>query len=236
MAKEIFMINGKAVLVNDEDFEWLSKFRWRPDKDGYARTTYRENGKRVDRFMHRMIMDAPKGTLVDHINGNKIDNTRENLRFCTYQQNQWNQRIKEGASSVFKGVGRKKGSDSFEARIKIDGKLKYIGMFSSEFAAANAYNYYAKMYFGEFAHINDVEYMENWNDHRVVHGSHGTSKYRGVCWSSSRKKWRAGIKIKGKSLSIGEYDTEDEAAIAYNNKAYELLGEKATLNIVEGVV
>lgn len=107
---EIPLTKGKFAIVDDEDFEELSKYTWQCSTIGYAtRTKYKglKNGKEVsDGFlMHRQIMGAKKGQIVDHINRNKLDNRKENLRFVTKAQNSWNNDAKIGKSG-YKGVWR----------------------------------------------------------------------------------------------------------------------------------
>lgn len=83
-------IRGYA-LVDDENFEWLNQWKWSHLKS-YDYTGYVVKRKNGFILMHRLIMDTPKGMEVDHINGNSLDNRKENLRNCTHQQNQCNQR------------------------------------------------------------------------------------------------------------------------------------------------
>lgn len=154
MVKKIPLTQGKFALVDDEDFEYLSQWKWHYQKDkssGYAK---RKESSGKSYFLHREVAKTPLGFITDHKNGNTLDNRRENLRICLNSQNQAN---------------RKK---------------------------------------------------------RV-----GVSKYKGV--SKYRKKWRAGIKYMGKSFNLGSFDTEEEAAMAYNNMAAKIYGEFAYFNIID---
>ena len=107
--------DGYYAYVDAADYEWLSQFHWHLD-NGYA--IRREGRKTI--YMHREIMKAPKGMIVDHKNGNKLDNTPDNLRVGTRQENLRNAGKRIGTTSRFKGVSRKKGRDVWAAYIGID--------------------------------------------------------------------------------------------------------------------
>ena len=100
-------------------------------------------------------MNAPKGLLVDHENGDTLDNRRANLRLATHYQNTCNRRkIKSKTSSRFIGLYFEKRSSRWVTAIKNHGKKIYLGRFKSEIDAAHAYDEAAKKYHGEFAHLN----------------------------------------------------------------------------------
>jgi len=92
--KKIKLSQGKVTLVDDEDFDLLSKYRWHYHtgcRCEYARRSTWKDGKVGTIYMHQMIINTPPGLETDHINGNKLDNRRENLRICTTRENQHNQ-------------------------------------------------------------------------------------------------------------------------------------------------
>ncbi len=137
--------------VDESDYRWLSVFAWRV-REGYV---IRSSD---DLRMHRVIMDAKPGQIVDHINGDPLDNRRSNLRICTQQGNQWNRRkTKNPTSSKFKGVWFAKNhahtARPWRAQIKV-GKVRYLGSFATEIEAAQAYDRAATEHFGEFACLN----------------------------------------------------------------------------------
>jgi|SRR5690606_5995401 len=154
MAKEIPLTQGKVAIVDDEDFEWLSRYRWAYNKRlGYAQRSIRKDGKLASLAMHRAIMQPPPGMQVDHINGDRLDNRRCNLRIVTNQQNSFN-RQPQKATSQYKGVGWYKPYQKWRAKIKINGKTKHLGYFDDEKEAALAYDRAARELFGEYAKTN----------------------------------------------------------------------------------
>lgn len=146
--KQIVLSNKDVALVDDQDYEELSRRSWYISSSGYACTwLYGKNAR-----MHRMIMKAESGLDVDHINHNKLDNRRSNLRLCTRSQNNAN-RITT-SSTGYKGVTWIKKKNRFAAQIKINGVNKYLGLFKSAVDAAKAYDVAAKKLFGDFAKVN----------------------------------------------------------------------------------
>lgn len=143
-------------MVDDDDFERLSKFNWSIDKDGYAIRTTRVGNKLVRQKMHREILKAPSDKFVDHKNGIPYDNRKENIRLCSRGENKRNSR-KVGGTSRYKGVVRAKGK--WRAMITYDKKTRQIGSYESEVEAALAYNVAASFAFREFANLNKVVYV-----------------------------------------------------------------------------
>jgi hypothetical protein len=141
------------VIVDPEDFEELSQYKWSAsNKRGMVYAVRRKNGRTV--YMHREIMKAPKGYVVDHRNCRIWDNRRCNLRVCTQGQNQVN-RGPRGAQSRFVGVLRR--GDKWEARISYRGKLFCLGRFDDPVEAAKARDRKAWELHGEFAYLNFPE-------------------------------------------------------------------------------
>jgi len=152
--KEIQLSQGKVALVDDEDFERLSQWGWHYHIGYAARMSPRPRvkGKSTIIYMHRLIMNTPDGMQVDHINGEGLDNRRENLRNCTNTENQHNQKLSKKSTTGFKGV--RKRERRFEAQIRVDGKDLYLGMYATPEEAARAYDNAAVKYFGEFSKVN----------------------------------------------------------------------------------
>jgi len=154
--KLLKLTKGKQTLIDDCDYEQVSKFKWRVLHRKYSKNYYvvRNHGGII---LHREILGLTKGDgkEVDHINHNGLDNRRINLRVCTHKENEHNQytqnRLK---SSKFKGVDWHKNTQKFRARIKFNSKKIHLGFFFSEIEAAKAYDEAAVKYFGEFAYLN----------------------------------------------------------------------------------
>jgi len=174
--KRIPLTNGFYAYVDAEDYEWLNQWHWQVCGAGYAMR--REKGKMI--FMHRQIMQPPKGKIVDHINGNGFDNTRANMRNITPRQNTRNRRAQVKSASIYKGVGYRKECRKWYARIQLDERSFFLGYFDTEIEAARAYDRKAVELFGEFAALNFPEewpaerraqvYAEGQKDRRKIRG------------------------------------------------------------------
>lgn len=153
MSKQIALSKGLYATVDDQDYDWLSELTWYATSHNYA------TNKKLT-AMHRAIMERCghqiKGLFIDHINGNRLDNRRENLRICNPKQNGANSRKIAPATSQYKGVSWHKQSKRWQAIIRIDGVSKYLGLFNFEDDAAVAYNDAARKAWGEFAYLNTV--------------------------------------------------------------------------------
>lgn len=153
--KTIELTQGKAAIVDDGDFEELSKYKWYAFKNKNIWYAARSN-KRRNVYMHREIAGAPKGAVVDHINGNGLDNRHENLRVCSSSENVRNSGISSRNTSGYKGVSFHKALGRYRAGITVNRKIVFLGYFPTAQEAARTYDVAAKQYHGEFARINGV--------------------------------------------------------------------------------
>lgn len=154
------LTNNLNAIVDSEDYEWLSQFNWHshwtPETKMYyaVRKTPRINlpGSAGHIRMHREIVGAVKGEIVDHKNHDSLDNRRSNLRKCTTSENSRNQRLRTNNKSGFKGVH--KCSKKWIAQIRLHGKPTIVGRFRTPEEAARAYDEAAREHYGEFACTN----------------------------------------------------------------------------------
>ena len=165
--KEIQLTQGQVALVDDEDFERVSQFKWSATFD----RKYANGGRFIAKrnvlklgiwstaTLHRFIMHAQKGQIIDHIDGNPLNNQRSNLRFSTRSQNGANNAklLQKHNTSGFRGVSWHKLAKKWTVTLRVAGKTRYIGLYGDIVNAAKAYNQAAIKYHGEFATLNPIE-------------------------------------------------------------------------------
>lgn len=142
------------VMVDDEDFKFLNQFYWQADKNSSIATHKKGDRKRI--LMHRLIMNPPIGIEIDHIDGNRLNNQKSNLRFATSSQNKINRGARKDNSSGFKGVSWNKNLKKWGVRLMINKKYKHLGLFKDKIEAAKVYNENALKYYGEYAWLNGL--------------------------------------------------------------------------------
>lgn len=221
------------IIVDDNNWHSLSLYKWYINGHGYAKGNI--NGKVYSMHAYIMKFDAKDDILIDHINRNKLDNRVSNLRKSNHQINNHNKSM-ENSTSIYKGVSLNKGK--WRAAISYNYENNLIGYFDNEIHAAIAYNKEAKKLYRENASINDSitlseyeEYDELYKDKSLKKIQY--SKYRGVT-KSKDNRWGVNIFKDKKSIYIGIYSDEIEAALAYNDAALKAHGkEYKRLNIIE---
>jgi hypothetical protein len=155
MSKEIQLSRDLVAIVDDDDYLRLSVFKWHALLAGRAfYAACKENKTHKLILMHRLVLYAPRGMEVDHVNGNSLDNRRENLRLASHAQNGMNQKIRHDSKSGFKGVSFNKPRGRWLAHIKFRGKKYNLGYFETPELAAKEYDRAARLAFGKFARTN----------------------------------------------------------------------------------
>lgn len=161
--KLIPLTQGKLAQVDDEDYDYLMQWKWFANKVGntfYAkRNTPTIESKRNTIIMHRLILKSENDMLIDHIDGDGLNNVKSNLRVCTKSENNRNRKSVKGSTSKYLGVHfytSKTNYTAWIAKIRHNKILYRLGYFKSENDAALAYNKKAQELHGEFANLNII--------------------------------------------------------------------------------
>lgn len=160
--REIPITRGLIVIVDDDDYHELAKYRWCASysSSGYyaCRGIWSKKEKKCEYvYMHRLLANAKKGEQVDHINGNRLDNRRCNLRICSRHENQRNMKARASGTKGIHFVKRRIHLKTpWSAYIRIDGRRKHLGYFASSDEAQLAYNAAAVVHYGEFARLPEA--------------------------------------------------------------------------------
>jgi len=159
--KLVPLTRGYFAQVDDEDYPYLSQFKWyatvHKRRDGTIKAVYAGrsiwvNGKWRTQRMHTVL--AGKGA--DHKDGDGLNNQRHNLRSATSAQNEYNQGLRCNNTSGFKGVSWHRQRQRWQAKIAFDGDNHFLGLFDTAVEAAKAYNATALVYHGGFARLNNI--------------------------------------------------------------------------------
>jgi len=141
-----------SVTLDDADYENVTQYAWHRNYHGYV--VGKINNKRV--YLHRFLMDYPQGQVVDHINGDKQDNRRCNLRICTARDNIRNAKLSKNNTSGRTGVSFRKDRNTYRAYIMVDRTYIHLGHYKTIHEAIAARKRGEQKYFGEFAYRKRV--------------------------------------------------------------------------------
>ena len=216
-------VSNATIIISREDRD-LVDLKWAMNGSGYASSTVSRQGSKL---MHRLILSRKlgrpmvKGEFVDHINRNKLDNRRQNLRLATPAQNRYNVGIQKNNKSGFKGVTWTKAGKCFEAKISIKDIRQHIGYFNTAEEAAHAYDRAALYYYGEFASpnypVSDYNQLPPYVPGQYsARATKTSSVYKGVSWHKPRRKWEVSIAVNKVKHYLGLFVDEVEAACAYD--------------------
>jgi len=182
---------GLYAYVDAPDYEWLSQYNWSFCNDYAARYA---KGKPI--YMHREIMNTPENKVVDHIDRNRLNNCRSNLRNCTLPENTRNRTKCIGSSSQYWGVSYGKRSQRYSSGIKFAGKSLWLGYYDDDEEAARAYDRKAVELFGEFARLN---FPEEWPPERRQEVHAQWQKENGKGKGKRRKAKAASVRRRAKA-------------------------------------
>ena len=151
--REITLVNNRGTtLVDDDDYDNLIKIPWYLNQGKYA---YFVSGNKAV-FMHRCIMNAPEGSVIDHIDGNGLNNQKSNLRICTQVENGANRAMNKNNKSGYKGVSHlgRNLRKPWRANLRFNGRVKNLGNYETAELAAAAYDKAVKEHLDEHAFTN----------------------------------------------------------------------------------
>lgn len=218
-----------VVKIDKEDYNKIKKYKWRAQKaKGYNYFYIVSTNNKKIILLHRIIMGATKGYVVDHINHDTLDNRKENLRICTYQQNMHNRKKIKIKTSKYKGVHYDKIKNKYLAAVIVEKKRIKLGYFFNEENAALKYNEAALKYFGEFALLNDLSDIRNFPEEKGRKRKIKPWLY----WNKQKKKWHLTFLYNSKKIHIGYFKNKIDAFNVHNEicDKYNLQDRKVQLN------
>ena len=148
---------GKSFMFDSADLPLVCQYKWHIGAQGYPKTAANIDGLGRGVCLHKLLMDPEKGMQVDHIDGNRLNNCRDNLRICSHAQNMRNQKLSKRNTSGYKGVSYDRARRKWAANITAFRRCHHLGRFADPIEAALAYDKAASFYFGEFANLNFKE-------------------------------------------------------------------------------
>jgi hypothetical protein len=206
--KTILLTTKGETFVDDSDYEYLSQWKWYLS-DGYAYSSERKK-------MHRVIMNAKDGEIVDHIDRNKLNNTRANLRIVDKEGNVHNQKKRANTKNNYKGTQYVKKLNLWQSRCRIYGNDYFLGYYKSEIAAAYAYNKKA-MELSDCILLNKLDLPIDVLEEKLISdlsqgkSAEKKSQQKGVYWNKTKNKWEAKIRVNQKYKQLGTFINEIDA-------------------------
>ena len=216
--KYIVAHTGERIIVSEEDYDLLSKIKW------WISSGYAMSWSNLDK-MHRVVLKCNSGEIVDHINRDKLDNRRENLRIVSREENVHNQKKRTGTKNNYKGTNFVKKLGLWQSRCRIYKNDFFLGYYLSEEAAAYAYNKKASELSNTIL-LNELNFtikeLEKMLIKDRIHQKKAekVSAHKGVYWHKKegrmkRGKWTPIIRVNGKMKSLGRFDEEIDAINAH---------------------
>lgn len=243
------LTQGLFAKVSPCDFDRVNQFKWAATVRKTVCYGTRRSSDGKNHSLHRFIVDARVGDVVDHKNRDGVDNRRENLRIVSHRQNQQNKTAKSTSKSMLKGVNWIVRDKKWSARIFLDNKSVLLGTFANELDAARAYDVAAMESFGDFACINfdrseyTPEMVSAVKVSMIRRDLRLEQKIKGLCWNKKKSLWMASILPPGstlrhpggdrKRLYLGSSKDQKSAALIYDAAARRMYGSCAVVNYPE---
>lgn len=233
---KIRLSSGELALVDPEDFNKISQLSWYYVK-GYARTSNTKKLRKLYKFelstsgvyMHRLVLSAPEGFDVDHINGDTLDNRKSNLRLASRSQNIAYSKVSTYLkTSKYKGVYFDARRSLWSAEITKSRVKRWLGYYTTEENAAKAYDRAASHFFGEFALFNFPEDPQKFLEPPKPKGS-SVPEYFGVMLLAKRKDYVAKYYVNDKYVEVGGFTCAYDAAF-YRELQLDRSGSKSKRN------
>lgn len=164
--KTMQLNHEQVALLDDGDYDRVVSRGWYAAWDKHAKSYVAYSTDRPRVALHRFILSVRDSTPVDHANGNRLDNRRQNLRLCTKSQNAMNQRKQQRpTTSRYKGVNFDTRSGKWRVTVGFNGRRVHLGYYDDEAEAALAYNVAAIKLFGKFARPNPITHTLGTHTH-----------------------------------------------------------------------
>ncbi len=157
MSQIIPLTRGYAAVVDDSDYDLVRQSKWLFIGSGYAGRFVTIDGQKKLLYLHRFLLNAQPEQRIDHINCDRLDNRRENLRLVTLFQNQQNRKCPLGTSSGKKGVSWNRTQGKWHVRISVNGTRMHLGYYDDLETAARLYDAAARHFFNGYARPNDPD-------------------------------------------------------------------------------
>lgn len=207
---------GKLAYVSPRSYPKVAELHWRVNRMGYVIHSYRDGGTTRTLGLQRLILDAPKGMLVDHINRYPLDNRDFNLRLCDGAQNTWNRSHRKSRRGHYKGVMWIEGTKKYRVGIGYQGEHIVVGEYTDPIYAAKLYDACARYHFGEFAATNfegdeKLNAFEVREEYLARQKSKLYSPYVGVSKDRSGR-YVVSVRVGAQTLTVTSFTSDFEAA------------------------
>lgn len=233
--KKLFITNSNEfTLVDDDIYQEYSHFKWYLSNGYICYRSKDSNFKSYER-LHRIILRAKKGQIVDHIDRNKLNNQRSNLRLVTPKENTHNSTKRRNTKNKYKGVCFVKRLNLYQSRCRIDGTDYFLGYFETEISAAYAYNKKASelskyILLNDFGTLSENDLKLKYDSEKRVTKKHKGSKYKYIGFKKKSGRMKCDkffilFTLNGERKYHGYFENEDDALIALKTKYSHLLND-----------